>query len=615
MISSGEYDWGEEFVLSVGDVLNYDLAMSDDGKGVVVWSVYDDPVYTIYAKRYSADKGWDESPTEVYANAYAINELKVAIDDAGNAFAIWREWTGMTNVLRASHYEYGNVWVAAVSIRPDPSPAASSLGIAMDDSGNAIAVWIQDESSYPSILANRYEDGVGWGTPTLLENQPGEASLLNIVVDVDGNALVVWRQFNLSDYNLRYNRYNVTDGWDNSNIFQDTLGFITNVELAGDDDGNAIAIWRYYDTANYDLYFRIYTAGIGWQSIGLVEDSPDSPYYPKIAMDGNGRAIAVWQQFDGSYENVLACRYTPGAGWDSAEPIESNQGNVNFPQIAMDSSGNAIAVWTQFYGEQKNLWGNRYDVGTGWGTALLLENYHLGNAMESFVEMDDNLNAIIIWRQYYIWESEIWALTPDFKPPVININIPSDGSTVETQVITVSGTTEAGASLEINGINVAVGSNGAFSFELGLSEGNNTISATAIDGAGNTASAQITVKFVDPVTDLQEELETVKNELNETMNELNTTQDQLNSAESELDKVDFVRMLSIGGMIAAIIALIVALIALMMALRRGGGGRVEPPGGPKPPKGASPHARPEVPKAPFAPEPDELPDRLPQDPG
>lgn len=636
MTSSGEYDWGEEFVLSTGDVEHYDLAMNDDGKGVVVWSIHEAPFYFINSMRYSADTGWDDSPDTVYSSAYEINELKVAIDDEGNAIALWKEWVTTTNVVRASYYEYGNVWGPADLVRPDPSPAASSLRIAMDDSGNAIAVWIQDEGSYDSVFANRYRDGVGWGTtPDLLENQPGETSLLNIAMDIDGNALVVWRQFNTTDYNVRYNTFNVTDGWGVSDIFPDTLYFFTSLELAGDGDGNAMAIWCYYNTTNYDLYYRSYTAGIGWQSIGQIEDSSDSPSYPEIAMGGNGRAIAVWQQSDGLFQHVFASRFIPGSGWGSPERIESNLGNADHPRIAMDSSGNALVVWAKFYGEEKNLWGNRYDAGTGWRTALLLENCHLGNAMESLVEMDDDLNAIIIWRQNYNWENDIWALNPDLKPPSININSPSDGSTVDTQVVTVSGTTEPGASLVINGVNVAVGSSGAFSFELGLSEGNNTISATSTDVAGNTATKQITVEFVDPVSELQEELESVRDELDDTMSELNTaqeelesisdelddamselnlTKDQLEVAESDIDRLDSARMLSIAGLVAAIIALIAALIALMLALRRGGDRRIEPPGGPKPPKDVDPHARSQVPKTSDATEHDELPGALPPGP-
>jgi len=46
----------------------------------------------------------------------------------------------------------------------------------------------------------------------------------------------------------------------------------------------------------------------------------------------------------------------------------------------MDSTGNAIAVWGQSDGTRNNVWANRYVAGSGWGTAVLLENDNAGDA-------------------------------------------------------------------------------------------------------------------------------------------------------------------------------------------------------------------------------------------
>ncbi len=64
-------------------------------------------------------------------------------------------------------------------------------------------------------------------------------------------------------------------------------------------------------------------------------------------MDANGNATAVWQQFDGTRFNVWSNRYSANGGWGTPVLIESGPGDVYFVQIAMNSSGNAIAVWEQ----------------------------------------------------------------------------------------------------------------------------------------------------------------------------------------------------------------------------------------------------------------------------
>ena len=76
-------------------------------------------------------------------------------------------------------------------------------------------------------------------------------------------------------------------------------------------------------------------------------------------MDSSGNAVAVWQQSDGTRNNIWANRFVPGLGWATAEIIETdNAGDANFPQIATDSTGNAVAVWQQSDGTRNNIWAN-----------------------------------------------------------------------------------------------------------------------------------------------------------------------------------------------------------------------------------------------------------------
>lgn len=71
----------------------------------------------------------------------------------------------------------------------------------------------------------------------------------------------------------------------------------------------------------------------------------------------------------------FVCSGTDGSlGWQVATLIETdNVGTAIEPQVSVDASGNAVAVWTQFDGTNNNIWANRYVVGTGWGTAQLIE--------------------------------------------------------------------------------------------------------------------------------------------------------------------------------------------------------------------------------------------------
>ena len=119
-----------------------------------------------------------------------------------------------------------------------------------------------------------------------------------------------------------------------------------------------------------------------WQAAEAIEtDNAADAFSPQVAIDASGNAIAVWQQSDGTRFNIWANRYTAGAGWGTATVIETvNTGDAESPQIAVDANGNAIAVWRQSDGPDSSILSNRYTAGAGWGTAVLIETDALGTA-------------------------------------------------------------------------------------------------------------------------------------------------------------------------------------------------------------------------------------------
>jgi hypothetical protein len=85
------------------------------------------------------------------------------------------------------------------------------------------------------------------------------------------------------------------------------------------------------------------TGGI-WGEAERLEDNASALSYPKVRMDASGNAIAVWAKWSEAY----ASRYVAGSGWGSVSIIGDNSAPhgsaINFPQVALDPLGNAIAT-------------------------------------------------------------------------------------------------------------------------------------------------------------------------------------------------------------------------------------------------------------------------------
>jgi len=121
---------------------------------------------------------------------------------------------------------------------------------------------------------------------------------------------------------------------------------------------------------------------------------------PQVAADANGNATVVWAQFDGTRNNIWSNRYTASVGWGAAELMElDDAGDALDPQVAVDANGNAMAVWHQSDGTRNNIWSNRYTAGAGWGAAELIETDNADHAVDPQVAVDPSGRATAVWQQ------------------------------------------------------------------------------------------------------------------------------------------------------------------------------------------------------------------------
>ena len=251
-----------------------------------------------------------------------------------------------------------------------------------------------------------------WGTAELIEtDNAGDAELPQVTIDTDGNAIAVWYQSDGTRYNIWSNRYVVGTGWGIAELIEaDNAGHAYGPQVAIDRDGNAIAVWSQSDGTRENILSNRYVMGTGWGTAELIETDNAGAWRPQIAIDRDGNAVAIWYQDDGTRYNIWANRYAVGTGWGTEEPIETdNAGNAIVPQVAIDTDGNAVAVWYQFDGTRYNIWANRYVKGTGWGTAELIETDNAGDAELPQVTIDTDDNAIAVWHQFDGTRDNIWA--------------------------------------------------------------------------------------------------------------------------------------------------------------------------------------------------------------
>ena len=484
--------------------------------------------------------GWGSAALLEIYNFGNAGDPQVSFNAAGAGFAVWWEFDGTRNSIFSNQFLPASGWGVASLVEADNAGNAAAPQVAVDAGGNAVAVWNQSDGMHDNIWSSRFVAGSGWENATLLEtDDAGNASAPQVAADPNGTAFAVWYQSDGSRDNIYANQYDTSAGWSGARLLENgSAGDARKPQVAAGTDGTAFAVWYQSDGSRDNIYANRYDRAAGWGSAALLENASGNARNPQIALGPYGTAFAIWFQRSGSRDNIMAERYAPASGWGSAELLEAdNAGNARDPQIAVDASGAAFAVWYQGDGRRDNLWAQRFAPGAGWGTPELIETNNAGDANGPEIAVDGQGGAVAAWSQTDGLRINIWTnhyTSPDITPPDLSLTSPLEGATSASPSVWIAGTTEPGAMLAVNGVVASVSPNGSFGLMITVAPGANRIAVTATDAWGNEASSSVNITVGDPAGDLQRQVDDALAALNASQANLAAAEARLASAEANL---------------------------------------------------------------------------------
>ncbi|MGQ3004400.1 MAG: hypothetical protein ACT6Q6_18990, partial [Hydrogenophaga sp.] len=187
-----------------------------------------------------------------------------------------------------------------------------------------------------------------------------------------------------------------------------------NVTVGTQPAGQTCTVQNGSGTANADVNNVAVNCTAGatqaWQGAALIESNDVArAFNPVVATDSQGNAFAVWAQGNGTFDNIWAARYTPGGGWGAPQVIDDHSGNATEPRIAVDSAGNAVAIWVrENIVSHRGLVAASYTAGT-WGAAEVLSGGGTDNSARARVAMNANGTATAVWQESLADGLQTWA--------------------------------------------------------------------------------------------------------------------------------------------------------------------------------------------------------------
>lgn len=349
---------------------------------------------------------------------------KVAMNNSGDIIVAWiQEGSDGKDQVFLSEFRNGS-WSYPSGLSDFISIAGRhsyGVKVAMSDDGEAIVVWEQ-YGSYGSdgdIYMSEYRNGV-WSHPTShndnISPNGSWASDAEVAMNDSGDAVIVWRQENNSNSSRIYVSEYRNGSWVHPNDINDSLseGGASYPTVAINDAGKTIIVWSRYSSGARRIYKSVYSNG-SWSTDANQAISPvggnvevDEERMQRVAIDNSGNIVIVWTQMNASnIAQVYKSEYRNNAWIHPSSLSDSFSNNLegqvtNSPYVAMNNNGKAVVVWSGADNTTRRIYKREYS-GSSWSSIPnALNGYISPNYSHSYdpiVVMGDNGDVVITWNQ------------------------------------------------------------------------------------------------------------------------------------------------------------------------------------------------------------------------
>jgi len=138
----------------------------------------------------------------------------------------------------------------------------------------------------------------------------------------------------------------------------------------------------------------------GWSTPTRLSAAGQIATYPEIALDGRRDAVSVWAQLEGNREEIMTSSRLLGGRSRWARPLSLSPDalSADFPQLAVDSAGAAVAAWDAAPTDGPTFIeaAVRRSASAGWGRALRISERG-GYVYQPQVAIDRHGVATVVW--------------------------------------------------------------------------------------------------------------------------------------------------------------------------------------------------------------------------
>ncbi len=396
-------DWiPPQAVSAIGQIaLAPQIATDPLGNTVAIWYAFDGVNYAVFsATQISGGAEWS-LPVRLSEAGQDAYFPAISVDALGNAVGVWFHYNGSHYSIKAATLPLGGHWSSSSEISSYGADAYNPQ-VATDSLGNAVAVWFQFDGSQYSVQSAFLPHGGYWSTPANVSNFGVDATYPVVGIDGLGNAYAAWNQYDGTNYTIETASLPFRGSWSYPTTVSNTGSNAYNPQIAVNGPGDVVVSWYYYDGVNYIIQAAAQPFRGNWSTPANLSDNGENASAAAIGIDSSGNAIAVWQIYNGTNYIIQSAHLPFGGAWSSPENISTFGVDAYDPAIAVNSSGDAVAVWYAYDGTNYVVKGATRAAGTSWSLVIELSDA-CENADRPQVAIDAAGEVFVVWQDNANW--------------------------------------------------------------------------------------------------------------------------------------------------------------------------------------------------------------------
>ena len=408
---------------------------------------------------------------------------RISVDSLNNIHVVWEDNTpGNLDIFYSHSTDGGTTFSTPLNVSNDSADSASPQ-VTADSAGNVFVVWESDTGALGVLFSRSLDGGNTFSAPVMLSTNTGGSMAPQFAVDLAGNISVVWEDDILSASDISFSRsqdHGATFSAPKS--LSHNVGNSNSAMIAVDLSGNINVVWENDSPGNFDIFYtRSSDGGQNFSALLNLSNSPGTSRAAQVATDLGGNISVIWVDNtppSSSTDIYFSRSSNAGASFSATQNISSNSGFSTNPSLAVDSGGNINVAWEDTTPGNHDIFFSRSaDAGVTFSASQNLAN-NPGLSSIPVLVADKKGNLDVVWQDSTGGVTQI--LFSRFTNTVVN----HPPVAVAGPDQTLQATDQNGVSVTLDGSKSSDPDNDTLTY-VWTDQSNNTV--------GNTAVVQLTL--------------------------------------------------------------------------------------------------------------------------